>query len=136
MMTFLLIIHTILCVLLAMMILMQAGRGGGLTEQFSSAENVFGAKTNVVLVRTTSIIASLFIVTSITLAYLSSQKDQSLMKNVKTAPAKMNIEIPITPDTKDLQKDLNNAASEAAKQPAAAMPSAAPAQPATPQPAQ
>jgi preprotein translocase subunit SecG len=133
MMTFLLVIHTMLCILLAFIILMQAGRGGGLTETFSGAENVFGAKTNTMLVRATTIIATIFIFTSIALAYLSSRKEQSLMRNVK-APAKMNIEIPITPDTKDVQNNLPKASPGAPLQTQATQPVSS--QPAAPQPAQ
>ena len=60
MITFLLVIHAITCVLLVLTILMQAGRGGGLTEQFASAESVFGAQTNKFMVRLTSILAAIF----------------------------------------------------------------------------
>ena len=77
--TFFLIIHTLICILLCMVILMQSGRGGGLTEGFSSAESVFGAKTNSFMVKTTTVFASIFLITCLTLAFLSSRKDRSLM---------------------------------------------------------
>ena len=77
--TFILIMHTLICVLLCTVILMQAGRGGGLTEAFSSAESVFGAKTNSFMVKTTTVLASIFLITCLTLAFLSSRREKSLM---------------------------------------------------------
>jgi len=80
-MGFILVIHVIVCVLLVISILMQAGRGGGLTETFQSAESMFGTKTNVFMVRFTTILAVIFFSTSMILAFNSSKVDQSLMAN-------------------------------------------------------
>ena len=77
--TFVVVIHVIVCAILALVILMQAGRGGGLTETFASAESMFGAKTNEFMVKATTVFATLFIVSCLTLAFLSSQKEKSLM---------------------------------------------------------
>jgi preprotein translocase subunit SecG len=82
-MGFILVIHVIVCVLLVISILMQAGRGGGLTETFQSAESMFGTQTNVFMVRFTTILAAIFISTSLLLAFKSSKGDQSLMANKK-----------------------------------------------------
>lgn len=94
-MTFILVIHSITCVLLVLTVLMQAGRGGGLTESFSSAESVFGAQTSAFMVRTTSILATVFFITSLSLAFISSRQDRSLMANKKqdtkqSAPSNQN----------------------------------------------
>ena len=75
----LMFIHALVCVFLISIILMQSGRGGGLTETFSSAESVFGAKTSEFLIRATTVLVTLFIVTCLSLAYISSKKDKSLM---------------------------------------------------------
>lgn len=83
MMTFILVIHAIACILLVLAVLMQAGRGGGLTETFSGAENVFGAQTSDFLVRATSILAGVFFTTSLILAFFSAHHDRSLMANQK-----------------------------------------------------
>jgi preprotein translocase subunit SecG len=83
MMTFILVVHSITCVLLVLTVLMQAGRGGGLTESFSSAENVFGAQTSAFMVRATSILATIFFVTSLSLAFMSARQERSLMANKK-----------------------------------------------------
>jgi preprotein translocase subunit SecG len=79
--TFVLVVHVMACILLLIVILMQSGRGGGLTEAFAAAETVFGPKTNSILVRTTTIFAVVFLATSLSLAYLSAQKDKSLLMN-------------------------------------------------------
>jgi len=80
------IMHVLVAVLLMTVILMQSGRGGGLTEGFASAESMFGAKTNEFMVRTTSVLLGVFIFTSLLLAYFSARKDQSLMSALKTMP--------------------------------------------------
>jgi len=79
--TFVLVVHVLACILLLIVILMQSGRGGGLTQAFAAAETVFGPKTNVLLVRATTILGILFLVTSLSLAYLSAQRDKSLLMN-------------------------------------------------------
>lgn len=82
-MGFILVIHVIVCVLLVICILMQAGRGGGLTETFQSAESMFGTQTNVFMVRLTTIFAVIFLSTSLILAFNSSKGAKSLMANQK-----------------------------------------------------
>ena len=85
MLGFIIVIHVLVCMLLGLVILMQSGRGGGLTETFSGAESMFGAKTNSVLVKATSILAGIFIVTCLSLAFLSSKSNKSLISE-DTAP--------------------------------------------------
>ena len=82
-MGFILVIHVIVCVLLVVSILMQAGRGGGLTETFQSAESMFGTQTNKFMVRLTTTLAVIFLSTSLILAFNSSRVDKSLMANKK-----------------------------------------------------
>lgn len=86
MMTFILVIHSIACILLVLTVLMQAGRGGGLTESFSSAESVFGAQTSSFMVKATGILATIFFMTSLILAFLSARQERSLMDTQKKAP--------------------------------------------------
>ena len=93
--TFIIVIHALICILLSMVILMQSGRGGGLTETFASAESVFGAKTNSFMVKTTAILASLFLVTCLSLAYFSSRKDRSLMSDKSLMKKEMPKGIPV-----------------------------------------
>jgi preprotein translocase subunit SecG len=72
-------VHTVTCMLLITVILMQSGRGGGLTEGFAAAESMFGAKTNEFMIKATSVLTAIFLVTSLVLAHLSSKKEQSLL---------------------------------------------------------
>ena len=72
-------LHTIIAIFLIIIVLMQSGRGGGLTESFVSAESMFGAKTNEMLIKITTVLATLYIMTCLGLAFLSSKKSESLM---------------------------------------------------------
>ena len=117
MMTFILVIHSITCVLLILTVLMQAGRGGGLTESFSSAENVFGAQTSVFMVRATSILATVFFVTSLSLAFMSARQERSLMANQKGIP-----KTSASSSKAQATEPLDKAVEEAVTMNAAAMP--------------
>src|SRR3989338_6093765 len=83
---FIIFIHTLVSILLMIAILMQSGRGGGLTESFAGAESMFGAKTNVFMVKTTTVLATIFLVTCLSLAYLSARKGQSLIPDTVVSP--------------------------------------------------
>lgn len=83
MMGLVIIVHVVICALLIIIILIQAGRGTGLVEGFSGVESMFGPKTNVFLTRTTSILSTLFFITCVGLAFLSARQSRSLMSNVK-----------------------------------------------------
>lgn len=75
-------VHVSVCVLLITIILIQAGRGGGLVEGFSGVESMFGTKTNYFLTRATSVLSTLFFITCVGLAVLSARQSKSLMKGV------------------------------------------------------
>ncbi len=79
---FLTVVHVIACILLVITILMQNGKGGGLAESFSSAENILGAQTNVVMVRITTILGIVFLITCLSLAILTAKQGTSLMRSV------------------------------------------------------
>ncbi|MBF0619114.1 MAG: preprotein translocase subunit SecG [Candidatus Omnitrophica bacterium] len=79
---FITFLHVCASILLIISILMQSGKGGGLAEGFNSAENLLGAQTNVVMIRVTTTIALIFLVTSLTLAVLSTKKERSLMADL------------------------------------------------------
>ena len=63
MMAFVVVVHMLVCLLLIGLIMIQAGRGGGLVEGFSGVESMFGTKTNTFLTRTTTILSVLFFIT-------------------------------------------------------------------------
>jgi preprotein translocase subunit SecG len=74
------LVHIIVCLLLIAAILIQRGRGGGLVESFSGVESMFGTKTNVFLSRLTSILATLFLLTCLSLAVLAARQSRSLIR--------------------------------------------------------
>ena len=93
---FLVTLHLIVCVLLAIVILMQAGRGGGLTEGFASAESFLGAKTTGFMVKTTAVLTSLFLILSLSLAYISSKTSRSLITAERISGKKVDAVSPLT----------------------------------------
>lgn len=79
---FLIVIHVIASLVLIAVILLQSGRGGGLSETFgsSSTSTIFGTSAATFFQRATSVCAILFLLTSLTLTILSSRKSRSLME--------------------------------------------------------
>lgn len=88
-------IHVVVCIMLIVVVLIQSGRGGGLVESFSGIESVFGTKTNAFLTRTTGILATLFILTCLTLAFLSLRQSRSLMGRVATESRQGQVAPPV-----------------------------------------
>lgn len=81
----LIVIHIIACLILIATILLQSGRGGGLSEMFgqASTQTIFGTRTSTFLTRITTASAIAFLLTCISLTILSSGKFRSLMAGVK-----------------------------------------------------
>jgi len=82
-MGFVIFLHIVVCILLVISILMQAGRGGGLAESFTSAESMFGTQANAFMVRFSTVLAVLFFSTSLILAVHSAKGQKSLMAHAK-----------------------------------------------------
>ena len=82
---FLLIIHVIVCLVLVLVVLLQAGRGGGFSDMLGGGQpqSLFGTQTNSFMLRATEVCAVVFIITSLSLAILSSQRGKSLMASQK-----------------------------------------------------
>ena len=89
-------IHLIACFVLIAVILLQAGRGGGLSDMGSgAAQSVLGTRGATLLTRATTVCAVVFMMTSLSLAILSAQRGRSLMEGARVkaaAPAKAPIE--------------------------------------------
>jgi len=84
---FILLIHIAASLMLIAVILLQAGRGGGLAESFGgggSQTTIFGQKATTFLTKATTVSAVLFLCTSLSLAVLSSKRQQSIMEKFKT----------------------------------------------------
>lgn len=74
-------IHVIVSLILIAVILLQAGRGGGLSESFggSSTQTLFGTKTSVFLTRATAVSAVVYIITCLVLGVMTSHRGRSLV---------------------------------------------------------
>ncbi len=88
MVIFLSIFHVIVSLFLVLVVLLQQGKGGGLGASFGGggggAGQVFGGGgAGNLLTRTTAISATLFMLTSVSLAYLSTSGDRALRERVK-----------------------------------------------------
>ncbi len=81
-------LHVIVSLVLIAVILLQAGRGGGLSESFggSSTQTLFGTKTSVFLTRATAAAAIIYILTCLSLAVMTSHKGRSLVSNGVVRP--------------------------------------------------
>jgi len=75
-------IHISACIILIVMILLQAGRGGGLSETFGgdSSRTIFGTKMSVFLTKATVVAACLYLVTCLVLGIMTSRRGRSLIR--------------------------------------------------------
>jgi preprotein translocase subunit SecG len=75
------IIHVFVCAVLMFVVLLQQGKGGGMGAAFGggAAAQVFGGRgAGNLLTRATAVCAGIFMLTSVSLAYLSSSGDRAL----------------------------------------------------------
>ena len=86
---FLLICHVIACFFLITVVLLQAGRGGGFSDMMGGGQpqSVFGTQTNKFMVRATEVFAVMFILTSLSLGILSTQRGKSLVEKQRFSNA-------------------------------------------------
>lgn len=76
------VLHVIACVFLMLVVLIQPGKSGGMGALTgAAAQQVFGGRgAGTILTKITWVTATIFFITSITLAYLSTSTDESLQK--------------------------------------------------------
>lgn len=75
------IIHVMVCIFLMLVVLLQQGKGGGMGAAFGggAAQQVFGGRgAGNILTRATAICATIFMLTSMSLAYLSRSDDPEI----------------------------------------------------------
>jgi preprotein translocase subunit SecG len=96
-----LILHILVAIGLMGAILIQRGRSGGLIEALGGVESIFGTKTSSFFVKLTVILAILFFLTSISLAYISKQKGKSLLDTYKDTSVKTE---PVSKDSSSQNK--------------------------------
>src|SRR5689334_10082309 len=82
--TFIDVVHIFVCLILMGVVLLQQGKGGGMGAAFGGATTqVFGGRgAGNILTRATAICAGIFMITSVSLAYLSSSGDRALKAKV------------------------------------------------------
>jgi len=86
---FVLTIHVVVSILLVVIVLLQVGRGQGMLGFLGggTAESLFGSRSADVLTKSTAVIAALFAITSLSLAYISARRGSSVMiGHHRTAP--------------------------------------------------
>ncbi|HTL71027.1 MAG TPA: preprotein translocase subunit SecG [Candidatus Eisenbacteria bacterium] len=86
---FLIVVHVFVCLVLILVVLLQAGRGGGLSDMMGGGQpqSVFGTQTNQFMTRATEICAILFVITSLSLGIISTQRGKSLMERRRLSGA-------------------------------------------------
>ena len=74
------VLHIAICLLLILVILLQQSKGGGLSGSLGAgASQVFGGRSSTnFMTRLTGVLATLFMLTSMSLSYLSSAGDREM----------------------------------------------------------
>jgi preprotein translocase subunit SecG len=82
------VIHIIVSLVLISVILLQAGRGGGLSETFggSQTQTILGTKTSVFLKRATAVSAVVYILACLLLGVMTSHRGRSLVAKGSMVP--------------------------------------------------
>lgn len=86
----LILIHVVVCIALIMIVLLQTGKGADMGAAFGggSSQTLFGSTgASTFLSKATTIAAVVFMVTSLTLAYISSHQKPSSVMTGTEAPA-------------------------------------------------
>jgi len=110
--TFIDIIHVFVCVVLMLVVLLQQGKGGGMGAAFGGGTaQVFGGRgAGNILTRATAICAAIFMLTSVSLAYLSSSGDRALRAKVAEEESRRKVK----GQKRDKEKPAESAAPSAA----------------------
>ena len=83
--TLLEIIHIFVCIFLMFVVLLQQGKGGGMGSAFGggATQQVFGGRgAGNLLTRATAVCAAVFMLTSVSLAYVASSGDRELKARI------------------------------------------------------
>lgn len=73
-------VHVLLALFMIVIILLQGGRGGlGETMGGAAVQSLFGGGANTVMTKLTAVFAGLFMITSLTLAVLSTARGRSVI---------------------------------------------------------
>uniref|UniRef100_A0A7V3ZUE6 Protein-export membrane protein SecG n=1 Tax=candidate division WOR-3 bacterium TaxID=2052148 RepID=A0A7V3ZUE6_UNCW3 len=81
MFTFLLILHIFICLILIFIILLQQPQKGGISLVFGGSESIFGGGgISPFMIKVTSVVAALMLITSITLVIASQPRIQKIQQ--------------------------------------------------------
>jgi len=89
------VLHVVFCLFLILVILLQTGKGAGMGVAFGGASStVFGPRgAGSFIGKATAIVAALFMVTSLLLAYVSSSKSTGIAKKAGALAEKRSSEV-------------------------------------------
>ena len=96
--TLLQVLHVFVCSVLMFVVLLQQGKGGGLGAAMGGggAAQVFGGRgAGNILTRATAIAAATFMITSVSLAYISSTGDRALRSRAAVEEQKHATKAPV-----------------------------------------
>jgi preprotein translocase subunit SecG len=95
---FITIVHIVVCVVLVLIVLLQAGKGASMGAAFGgSSQTVFGSSgPGTFLSKMTTVIATIFMLTALSLSYFSLHKQPSVMD--KAVPQTQQQSVPPAAD--------------------------------------
>lgn len=99
-----LMIHLVIAFVLVLLVLMQHGKGADAGANFGggSSQSVFGSSgSNSFMLKLTGVVATVFFMTSLMLAYLGTQQSkgyQSVTKQVVEQVAPEKLDVPVVPN--------------------------------------
>src|SRR3989338_7559376 len=94
-----LIVHVIVAIFLIAVVLLQGGRGGlGETMGGAAAQSLFGGGANTVMTKITAFCATLFLVTCLSLAALSTARGRSVIDQLPVSPNELPLALPQAPE--------------------------------------
>ncbi len=85
MITFLIVMHIVISIMLIGVVLIQSGKGAGLADAFGMGgmgQSLFGVQTGNFLTRLTTVLAILFMVTSLSLVIFMGRAEVALVDRV------------------------------------------------------
>ncbi len=107
--TLLIIVHVIVCLFLVGIVLLQHGKGADIGASFGgSSQSLFGTEGPLPLLnKITTAAAIIFMLTSVTLAYMSSQSGKSSVMSTVTAAQPAKVEAVQPPIKEEAVKDAS-----------------------------
>ena len=96
-----LILHVFVCLLIILFVLMQSGRGAELGAAFGGVGQSQSTRSEMSGIgKATTVVAVLFMLTSLVLALLSSEKArESVVRDIKAVPVVPGVDEPVLPAT-------------------------------------